>query len=270
MALPLIEIANILRAAGLQVVEYIDWKQRSRTGNFAPRGLLIHHDASAVGPSPGVPAYMANPVNNGAQLWVDTKGVWWVIAAGRMPHAGLGVGWGVIPRDEGNTYSVGVETDHTVGEAWPEAQLESLIRGSQAICRAYGWNPANAVAGHKEYAAGRKIDPDGIDMNWFRQQLLGDIVTPQEMDAVAQKVVEKLINFRVDNRNLWDSEKQGLANQQDDATQSQVNEVKVGIADLKAQVAEIREMLAKLFVGGVDVNQIAKAVADEEARRLAD
>lgn len=69
----------------------------------------------------------------------------------------------LIPTDQGNTYSVGVETDHTTGEPWPREQLLALLVGTVAICRYLG-TPAAAVIGHKDYAPGRKTDPDGITM----------------------------------------------------------------------------------------------------------
>jgi hypothetical protein len=169
VTLPLVGLADILRAAGLTVVEYPGWKDRGQDdGPYVPRGVMWHHDASAPGDSPGVPAMMANLANNGAQCWVDRLGLWYPIAAGRMWHAGRGGPWGVAPRDDGNTYLVGVETDHTTGEDWPAAQHESLRLGTAAIMRAYGWNPANALMGHKEYRP-TNPDPDGLDMSAERR-----------------------------------------------------------------------------------------------------
>ena len=36
-------------------------------------------------------------------------------------HAGFGQGFGRIPKDSGNTYALGIETDHTTGEEWAPA-----------------------------------------------------------------------------------------------------------------------------------------------------
>ncbi len=168
----LTDMADVLRAGGLTVQEHPGWKTRTQTdGPFAPRALIFHHDASAVGPSPTVPAYLADTSHPGAQLWVAYDGTWHTIAAGRMWHAGAGGGWGVIPAQAGNTFSVGVETDHTTGEPWPPAQLAAIIKGVAALCSHYGWDPAIAVCGHKEYAPLRKVDPAPMDMAWFRSQL---------------------------------------------------------------------------------------------------
>ena len=174
-------LAGVLRDAGVSVVEYPGWTTRGQDdGPFEPRALIFHHDASAAGATPGEPDYLADLSHPGAQCWVDMTGVWHLIAAGRMWHAGAGPGWGVIPADEGNTYSIGVETDHTTGEVWPPAQLDGIRRGMAAICKARGWDPATAIAGHKEYAPGRKDDPDGVDLDDFRSDVAALVAHPTD------------------------------------------------------------------------------------------
>jgi hypothetical protein len=96
-------------------------------------------------------------------------GAWHCIAAGRANHAGVGGGWGVIPADQGNGYSVGVETDHTTGERWPDAQLQAMRVGTAAILTRLGAAPQGALCGHLEYAPGRKFDPAGLDMDAERR-----------------------------------------------------------------------------------------------------
>lgn len=169
-------LADVLRASGVGVVEYSGWKNRTAKGSFEPRGVIWHHDASAVGPSPNVPYMIAEQGNSStppplAHLWVDTRGIWTIIAAGRCNHAGTGSGWGTITKDNGNLYAIGIETDHTIGEAWYPAQLDSLRLGTTAIMNHMGWDPYSALCGHKEYAPGRKPDPDGLDMNVEREHV---------------------------------------------------------------------------------------------------
>lgn len=177
MVLPLAELANVLRRAGVPVVEYPGWKDRTqKDGPFSPLGVMWHHDASARGDSPGVPAMMANLANNGAQTWVDRYGVWHLIAAGRMWHAGTGTGFGRILAERGNTLALGVETDHTTGEDWPNDQLASLRLGTAAILAWFGANPADSLCGHKEYRRSNP-DPDGLDMATERRivaQIIAD------------------------------------------------------------------------------------------------
>lgn len=162
-------LAGELRFAGCDVVELPGWHTRGQTdGPYTPRAVMWHHDASPAGDSPYVPAMMADLRNNGAQCWVDRTGRWHIIAAGRMWHAGAGTGWGRIPAGQGNTYSIGVETDHTTGEPWPAAQLASLRWGTRALLSRLGASPGDALCGHKEYAPGRKVDPD-LDMDTERR-----------------------------------------------------------------------------------------------------
>lgn len=173
-------LADVLRAVGVRVVETPGWKTRGRppsTGGFVPRSVMWHHDASSPGDSPNVPAYIiagrpaAGEPGPLAQLWVDRPGVWHVLAAGRCNHAGDGQGWGIIPADLGNTYAIGVETDHTTGEAWPDAQLVSLRVGTAAILERLKASPMLALCGHKEYAPDRKTDPDGLDLDSERRKV---------------------------------------------------------------------------------------------------
>lgn len=178
-------LPDVLRAAGLTVKEYPGWRDRDRAGDpLRPRGVMWHHDASAVGDSPSVPASMAADGANGAQLWVDRYGAWTVLAAGLMWHAGKGSGCGVIRAGRGNEDSLGVETDHTVGEAWPTAQLTSLRRGTAALLRHLGADPHKALWGHKEYAPGRKPDPDGLDMAAERR-IVANLMTAPKEDTVS-------------------------------------------------------------------------------------
>lgn len=155
-------LADDLRAAGLTVKESSGWQSRGRPfGDL--RAVVWHHDASPPGDSPGVPAYMLREMaagRAGAQLWVDRRGTWYVLASGVAFHAGK-----VLPGMPGNSQSLGVETDHTTGEAWPEPQLVSLRRGTAVILRRLG-RDATALHMHKTICAppGRKVDPDGLSL----------------------------------------------------------------------------------------------------------
>jgi len=165
-------LADVLRAAGLPVVEVPGWQSRGRD-LVAIRGGVTHHTATspAAGgdyPTLGVVrdgrAGLAGPLS---QLGLGRSGTWYVIAAGRANHAGT-----VHSRyasTHGNPYSLGVEAEHPGGNhPWPAVQYASYVRGCAAIARHYGitW------LGHKEVAApvGRKPDPT-FDMGAFRASL---------------------------------------------------------------------------------------------------
>lgn len=186
-------LADELRAAGCSVVEHPGWKTRGRprtAGPHTPRGLMWHHDGSPKGPSPALARFIAEVgrPSDGipaplAQLWVcagchgeHPVGTWHVLAAGRANHAGVGEGWGRVGRDLGNTLTLGVETDNTTGEATPAVMYDSLVKGSAAILRRLGSDPDQWLTAHKEYAAGRKSDPDDIDMDEARRDV-ADVLT---------------------------------------------------------------------------------------------
>jgi hypothetical protein len=170
-------LPGALRRAGLTVVEEPGWAKRGHGAPMRARAVILHHDASPAGPSPDVVNWLVAGYASGAdrhydaQVWVDRAGRWHMIAAGSAQHAGTGRGWGAIRADEGNVDSFGVETDHTTGERWPAGQLASIRKGLAAICARTGWDPMTSVVGHKEYAAGRKTDPAGIDMAQLRRQV---------------------------------------------------------------------------------------------------
>lgn len=163
-------LASVLRDAGLEVVEHPGWRTRG-LGEYRPfkvEHVVWHHDASAPGDSPGVPDFMIrNMASAGAQVWVDRKGRWHLIAAGRMPHAGSTRN-GVV-----NENSLGIETDHTTGEDWPAELLASLRTGTAAILRHIGGTAGKNLHFHKSvcYPAGRKVDPDGLGLRAERRRV---------------------------------------------------------------------------------------------------
>ncbi|WP_288797822.1 N-acetylmuramoyl-L-alanine amidase [uncultured Arsenicicoccus sp.] len=172
-------IADILRAAGCQVVEHPGWQTRGHGGLATSKPTIVwHHDASPKGRTPGVAAYMLAMLAKlrgsvgDAQLWVDYDGVWHVLGCGKAYHAGV-----TKPGKPGNPTTLGVETDHTVDEAWPVKQLESLRRGTAALLRAFG-HSSGGLEFHKTIAfpPGRKVDPDGLDLSAERTIVGGLIV----------------------------------------------------------------------------------------------
>jgi len=189
MALPGHWMAAVLRSAGCNVVELAGSQTRGQPGVFAPVAVMWHHDGSAPGDSPSLPASMANLNNNGSQLWVDRYGTWYVIACGLMYHAGAGAGFGNVRANQGNRDSIGVETDHTIGEAWPVAQLRSLRAGTQALLARLGQSADRALCAHKEYAAGRKPDPDGLYMPHERVIVGGDRIIIKENEVGFEQLI---------------------------------------------------------------------------------
>lgn len=165
-------LPDVLRDANLKVVEHDGWKSRGHGDFLDLRAVVWHHDASAVGDSPGVPAYMLRNWNRaGAQLWVSRQGVWHVLASGVAYHAG-----NVLAGKPSNRYSLGVETDHTTGEDWPAELLYSLRIGTAAILHRLDVPAQSGLEFHRTICApkGRKSDPDGLHLD-LERALVGQI-----------------------------------------------------------------------------------------------
>jgi len=64
---------------------------------------------------------------------------------GRANHAGEGQ-WHDCPRDEGNTYFIGIETDHTVDELWTAGQRSAALAGVAALCDRLGIRTRDGLA----------------------------------------------------------------------------------------------------------------------------
>lgn len=191
-------LPDVLRAAGINVVLHKGWKTRglSTAQRFEPRAFTWHHDASARGSSPAVPQAMIDRfATAAAQCWVclgckgaHPVGTWHIIASGRAPHAGA-----VLPGMPGNPDSVGVETDHTTGEAWHPDLLASLRKGTAAALAHMHISADRGLHFHKTVCSppGRKPDPDGLDLKTERARVAELIVTRDGRPAVSLRRVVK-------------------------------------------------------------------------------
>ena len=188
----LTDIVKILKRAGVPVqgmtykygrYQGKSWKQVGCNGQGydAFKGVMWHHDASPAGDSPGALdwcMYDGFGFAPAAAAWVDRYGKWWVYAAGRTNHAGVGYSPLSGP-DNGNAVYFGIETDHDTGEEWTQAQITSLRKGTAAIMKAYGLDPNVALEFHKTYAPGRKNDPDGLELKDERRRVAKLVATPE-------------------------------------------------------------------------------------------
>jgi N-acetyl-anhydromuramyl-L-alanine amidase AmpD len=178
MAFSLTWLPAVLLGAGLRVAEQPGWRDRGRGDVGTIRGVMCHHTAgprSGIMPSLGIltegRSDLPGPL---CQLGLGRDGTFFVIAAGRANHAGVGSWQGVTT---GNSSFIGIEAENTgrtggpLADPWPDVQLDAYRRGGAAILERIG---ANAImgCGHKEYALpqGRKPDPS-FDMADFRAQV---------------------------------------------------------------------------------------------------
>ncbi len=171
----LVWLADVLRAAGLNVIEQPAWQTRGHGDVGQILGVLCHDTVSPPGsnaPDLGIVTHgrsdLAGPLS---QLLLARDGTYYVIAAGKCWHAGAGLWHGV---SDGNAHFIGIEAENNgVDEPWSEKQLDAYARGCAAILN-HVKAPVWMCAGHKEYCIphGRKIDPD-LDMAAFRLRVAG-------------------------------------------------------------------------------------------------
>ncbi len=192
MALSLIWLADVLEGAGLKVAPVEGWETRGRGDIGAPLGVMCHHTAGSRHGNMGSLGVLVEGRRGGAgvealpgplaHLGLGRDGTYYVIAAGRCNHAGLGAWMGIRG---GNTHFIGIEAENTGlpnDQPWPDVQVDAYQRGVAAILKHLN-RPASFCCGHREYAlpAGRKTDPT-LDMDAFRlavSGLMSGIATPR-------------------------------------------------------------------------------------------
>lgn len=173
-------LPDVLKNAGLKVSLVDGWQTRGRGDVGDIFGVICHHTGVNDPQKRNMPtlrslrdgrkaephlAALPGPL---AQLGLGRDGTYFVIAAGRAIHAGIGMFKGQV---NGNTNFIGIEAENA-GIAsdfpWPQIQLEAYHRGVAAILK-HLKKDQTFCCGHKEYALpkGRKDDPD-LDMNAFR------------------------------------------------------------------------------------------------------
>lgn len=190
----LTDLADVLRAAGLRVVEIPGWKSRGRPGLFAPQGNLWHHTGGAADGR----AYAEWMATTGrpdlppplCQLAVGRDGTVYVCAAGRANHAGVAKASGPCPAGDGNTLYLGWECMNTGTEGWTPAQYHAMRVGAAATSTHYGWGAGHNRA-HRETSVTGKWDPGQLDMDKFRTDVRA---TMNGDDVAAEDVWQYPIN----------------------------------------------------------------------------
>lgn len=190
-------LPDVLRAAGLTVIELDGWRGRGRDLSSI-RGVVWH---DTVTPRSVEDTRVARLLRDGhstlpgplAQLGLDRAGRFWMIADGRCNHNGYGR-WG--------NSAIGIETFANGGgtsrEPWNPAQQESAVVGTRAILRHLGL-PNDRAEGHKEQDPNRKIDPWGIDTNDLRRRVAApktkewdEMATKDEIKDALREVFEEI------------------------------------------------------------------------------
>jgi hypothetical protein len=165
----LVELVEVLEAAGLNVIAVDGWETRARgSGGYdgdRPWAILWHHTASQTTPENDV-GYICYgcPDAPVANLYLARTGEVWVCAAGATNTNGKGGPYttsrGVVPVDQMNTHAVSIEAANAgTGETWPQVQIDAYFTIANALAAAYGLDPALDNVSHAAWTPGRKIDP---------------------------------------------------------------------------------------------------------------
>ena len=171
-------LGDVLRRAGLTVVEEPGWATRGRHWRFDnPVGAMQHHTAPPV-PFPTKKLYgVRTGFRIKANLQSRRSGTIHIIAAGRCNWAsgagsrkvyretkqsiapsGTARSRGLFDTMFGNSHYINCEADHLGdGSAMPAVQEQAIVTMWQAIFAHIGW-PAERLIGHTEWTR-RKIDP---------------------------------------------------------------------------------------------------------------
>lgn len=279
-------LADVLRAAGLEVVEHTGWKSHYRPGDWSPRYGVVHATAA---PSSQADDVQVRVVRDGradlpgpiANAVVDRQGRWHVVSGGRCNSTLVGTAGPF--KGLGNTNALSVEgCNNNTDEPWPDAQYRSYVRGWAAWCRRLGWT-ADRLVGHKEHTPGHKTDPS-FDMARFRRDVAAvlageddDMPTVSEIATGvwsarwgSERATDRLLQARDEARRARMASEAVLAKMEGGQdVLARLNEIaeeeRQRDAAAAQRDAELAELVRQYRAGAVD----AAAVVDELAARLA-
>lgn len=297
-------LADAARLTGYPVVEVDGWRTRGHGQMVAVEGVVAHHTAGpASGDFPSLRVVrdghssLSGPLSH---LGLGRTGTIHVIAAGLCYHAGQSAWAGYTSL---NSRFIGIEAE-SVGtrDDWTDEQRDCYPRLCAALLH-FMRRPASRLAGHKEVAPKRKIDPAFWDMGAMRARVAHLLEDPLNRipghggsevalsdDQVAQ--LRKDVGFARDQILT----RLGVADPVSYPTDLEPDELEDleparqvdlahAVAELRADLTEIKELLhlpapVQLTVDDVDrlaqavsrmlADNIGDAVVDELARRVVD
>ncbi len=163
-------LPEVLRAAGLDVVEVDGWRGRGRE-LAGVAGVVIHDTVTTRSWSDDSVAKLLRDgrpdlVGPLSQLGLDRWGRVWIIADGKANHNGYGL-WG--------NNSIGIEVfcaGGLAGKEEPQSTVQQTAGqvATAAILRRIGADESHCQ-GHREQDPKRKIDPYQVDMLGYRREV---------------------------------------------------------------------------------------------------
>lgn len=208
------DLAAHLRAWGLEVIEEPGWKTRGASGGKDlrdVRAVMWHHTATPRSRFRNDPYPTEQILRHGrpglsgplCQIGFDRLGRVHLEGAGKANHAGKG-SFGRIPRDAGNTYSLGVEAESSgVAPAdWTPQQLANAPVLGAALSSFFALDPHGDHCEHKQYSRTGKIDrfgwPGGIA--GFREQVAAALKAGPRGKPLATAPVTAIAPWRTSKR----------------------------------------------------------------------
>lgn len=245
MAFNLDNLAAVLRARGLNVVETAGWINRGYAGQDlqAVRGVLWHHTATNRAAFNSSNAPTLSLCINGrsdlpgplANIVFGRDGTCYIVATGVANHAGTGRAPG-IPVNMGNHYLIGIEMESS-GIApwdWTAEMLREAPKLGAALELAYlqGIPESERLQiAHFEYSDAGKIDPAG----W-----------PGGMDGLRQSINHQIAAWSGGTTPQADTITP-ITPKEDTLSAAEVSTIMAGIASTEKG---LREYVNALLVGG--------------------
>lgn len=281
-------LADVLRAAGLKVVEEGAWEQRGLAYESSLLGVVIHETQGATN---STERGEINVLINGrvglsgpiAQLFLGKDGTWHAIASGRCNQ--VKTGWAGPMTGYGNSRSFGIEAHHSVSEDWADkpVQYNSYVRGVAAICNHLGWDPDSKVIGHKEHQPGDKSDPE-FNMNRFRADVKA-VMEGDDMPILTERLTDKntdgsnagydgaSVNWALVlllRRTDYIANTSKLVARLERIEAAALDDGNVNVVLDPDSLAEFQAVRAELAALAATVNALPGAVVTEQAQRLAE
>lgn len=205
----LTDLADVLRKAGLTVVEIEGWQTRGRpasTGSFAPVGNLWHHTGASNTDALAYAKWLALDGRSDlpaplCQVSPGRDGTIYVCAAGRSNHAGSAKASGPVPAGDGNTLYIGWECQNSGSEGWTPAQYDAMVTAAAATSLHYGWS-SEANRAHKETSLTGKWDPGLLDMVDFRQDVHDRMLTMRRTPIRRARITATIAKLRAEKAKI--------------------------------------------------------------------
>jgi predicted chitinase len=207
-------LPEVLRAWGVEPVEFDGWKTRGHGDFGSIWGIIHHHTGNINETNEGIAHHPA--LGLAANMLIHPDGQVVLTGAGVAWHAGEGIYPG-IREDAANQVTIGIECaygpdrDGRFTIPWPDVQVQTMVTVAAAITWFLGIPVEHNIA-HKEWAGADnplginkqgKPDPANFDMNVFRGQIAqrlaegpsngetDDMIPPDEWRAVFEVITRK-------------------------------------------------------------------------------